>query len=238
MPSASCRSTRSARSPPPAPTYAVRPYTASDDASARSAMSHAGHASPSTTCVCPSWGLSTWRPTAAMARSRRRRTNAAKSGSSSANAAYPSPSAQMVRVSQYDASESPGSGSSTGSTRVECAVRLHPQQRRSRDVVPRPSGDTPVHGAARGLVATVHVTELLPVTDVYDGGPCDVIGVVRALPVRVGGRVVRSAAQPHVARVARLGIGPQDADRRVLLELVRLCPTCAGGVTLAARKSM
>lgn len=84
----------------------------------------------------------------------------------------------------------------------------------------------------------MHVTELLPVTDVYDGGPCDVIGVVRALPVRVGGRVVRSAAQPHVARVARLGIGPQDADRRVLLELVRLCPTCAGGVTLAARKSM
>ncbi len=41
--------------------------------------------------------------------------NAANAGSAVRKAAYPSPSAQIVRASQYDGPESDGSGSSAGS---------------------------------------------------------------------------------------------------------------------------
>ena len=163
---------------------------------------------------------------APVARSRRSARKRAKAGSVRSKAAYPSPSAQTVRASQYDASLSDGSGCSTGSALgLQGAVRLHPEH------------DVAAVGAGRGLQVgepAQHLVRrtpagraagLLPVAQVDHRGTGHVVGVERALAVGVGGRVVGATADALEGPVVlAVGVGPERADRRLLRHPVGRVP--------------
>lgn len=108
---------------------------------------------------------------------------------------------------------------------VERSVRLHPQH----DVAAVRAGvGLQVGQPAQQLVGVLAARGLAggtPVPQVHDRSARDVVGVERALRVRVGLGVVGAAADALVAAVlARLGIGPQHADSGLGAEAVGRVP--------------